>query len=61
MTTPTDQQPSSDLNRRSVLRRFGVVAVLFFLIKGMLWLAVPGVLLVKGCAPVSDSVDAPQP
>jgi len=34
---------------RGWLQRLGVAGFLFFLIKGLLWLAVPGLLAYLGC------------
>lgn len=34
-----------------VARRLGAAGLLFFLIKGLLWLSIPLLLALKGCAP----------
>jgi hypothetical protein len=41
--------PSERPRWRRWLARFGVAGVLFFLVKGILWLTVPGLVLAKAC------------
>lgn len=34
---------------KALLRRIGIAGFLFFLVKGLLWLTVPGLLVVFNC------------
>jgi hypothetical protein len=50
--SPDKSVPPRDAPATSKLRwlkRLGVAGVLFFLIKGLLWLAIPTWLVSKGC------------
>ena len=44
-----DLRPPSP--RRKLARNLGLVGLLFFLVKGLLWLSVPLLLAMKGCQP----------
>ena len=48
--TPDQQTPTEDkaLKRKKWLKRFGLAGFLFFLIKGLVWIAV-GLFAWKGC------------
>jgi hypothetical protein len=41
--------PSTTSRWRRWLARLGVAGLLFFLLKGLLWLAVPSLVLAKAC------------
>ncbi len=45
---PFGTAPGHSVIRSSWIRRLGVAGFLFFLIKGLLWLAAPGLLLLWG-------------
>lgn len=48
----TERRPSNAAGRAPMprwLRRLGVLGGLFFLLKGLLWLAVPTWLIGRGC------------
>jgi len=60
-TTPVPVVSTLRPPGRARFRRLGVVAVVFFLLKGLFWLVVPGVVLVEGCESSSTaSVEKPQ-
>ena len=43
------------------LRRLGALAFVFFLVKGLFWLAVPAVLIVRGCGADTAQTGEMQP
>ena len=45
----TEPAPTPDRKATPWLKRLGVAGFLFFLIKGLLWLALPALLLTFGC------------
>lgn len=46
-----DAEAASKSPRRGWLKRIGLVGLVFFAIKGLVWLTVPAWLVGRGCAP----------